>query len=436
MAYVLYAANTWYGDAADVKPNATTYAGHILVEKDTGKFYVAYGGAWVLKSVESTTADMVKSTYDPNADGVIAAAQLDSAMATDAEVTTAVSNHAGAADPHTGYRLESVAVPNADLATMVQKTYKGRTTASTGVPEDVAVATLKTDLALVKADVGLGSVDNVQQQPLDADLTALAGLVGVQGDILYRDATQWQRLPKGSASQLLRQNVGLTAPEWATIAGGGDVVADDVSATVQNIVAYNAVGGKNITELTGTQGDVLYHDGTSWVKLPKGTANQRLSMNAGATAPEWQTVAGGGWTTVVKTEDESRTNNTLLDDATLVFTTLANTQYVIRLVVHMLTNATADSKYRMAHAGTTTRVRRRIVRTATNDIPAEVASLAAFDAADVVLSTTGTLPFVEEHIVLQVGASGGVLSFKWAQNTTNAGAMTVLEGSYLEYATS
>ena len=55
MAYVLYAANTWYGDAADVKPNATTYAGHILVEKDTGKFYAAYGGAWVLKSSEDGT---------------------------------------------------------------------------------------------------------------------------------------------------------------------------------------------------------------------------------------------------------------------------------------------------------------------------------------------------------------------------------------------
>jgi hypothetical protein len=53
-------------------------------------------------------------------------------------------------------------------------------------------------------------------QPLDADLTALAGLAGVQGDIIYRDATQWQRLPKGTALQILRQNAALTAPEWGT----------------------------------------------------------------------------------------------------------------------------------------------------------------------------------------------------------------------------
>ena len=51
-------------------------------------------------------------------------------------------------------------VTNAKLADMATKTYKGRTTAGTGVPEDVAVATLKTDLILVKADVGLGNVDN------------------------------------------------------------------------------------------------------------------------------------------------------------------------------------------------------------------------------------------------------------------------------------
>jgi hypothetical protein len=41
---------------------------------------------------------------------------------------------------------------------------------------DVDAAQVKADMALTKSDVGLGSVDNVQQQPLDADLTAVAGL--------------------------------------------------------------------------------------------------------------------------------------------------------------------------------------------------------------------------------------------------------------------
>jgi hypothetical protein len=52
------------------------------------------------------------------------------------------------------------AVTNAKAAQMATKTYKGRTTAATGNAEDIPVATVKADLVLVKADVGLGSVDN------------------------------------------------------------------------------------------------------------------------------------------------------------------------------------------------------------------------------------------------------------------------------------
>ena len=35
------------------------------------------------------------------------------------------------------------------------------------------------------------------------------------------------------------------------------------------------------------QGDLLYRDGSNWVRLPKGVAHQSLYMNAGLTAPEW-----------------------------------------------------------------------------------------------------------------------------------------------------
>lgn len=40
---------------------------------------------------------------------------------------------------------------------------------------------------------------------------------------------------------------------------------------------------------TTTQGDLIYHNGTDNVRLAKGTASQVLTMNAGATAPEWAT---------------------------------------------------------------------------------------------------------------------------------------------------
>ena len=51
-----------------------------------------------------------------------------------------------------------------------------------------------------------------------------------------------------------------------------------------------------IPKSTGTTaGDVIYYTGASTpVRLGIGTANQVLAVNAGATAPEWKTPAGGG----------------------------------------------------------------------------------------------------------------------------------------------
>lgn len=144
---------------------------------------------------------------------------------------------------------------------------------------------------------------------------------------------------------------------------------------------------------------------------------------------------GGTWTTAVKNADQTNNTSTLVDDTVLQFNTVANTQYTIRLIAFLLTNATADSKYRIVHTGTTTRVRRRIKRTATTDIAQTIELKTAFDAADVVLSTTGLNPWVEEDIILQVGATGGVFKLQWAQVTANAGPTSCLEGSYLEYTT-
>ena len=70
-----------------------------------------------------------------------------------------------------------------------------------------------------------------------------------------------------------------------------------------------AKGGTNLTSFAA--GDVLYATGaTTLAKLPKGAASNVLTMNSGATAPEWAAAAGGGaWTFISKT--------TISDDATV-----------------------------------------------------------------------------------------------------------------------
>jgi hypothetical protein len=61
----------------------------------------------------------------------------------------------------------------------------------------------------------------------------------------------------------------------------GVIVAQDI--------ATNAVNGTHIQMGSDAEGDTLYYNGTDYVRLAKGTAGQVLSMNTGATAPEWST---------------------------------------------------------------------------------------------------------------------------------------------------
>ena len=52
-------------------------------------------------------------------------------------------------------------------------------------------------------------------------------------------------------------------------------------------MATKGTDGTDVGTTLTTQGDILYRDGSGLQRLPKGTANQVLKMNAGATAPEY-----------------------------------------------------------------------------------------------------------------------------------------------------
>jgi hypothetical protein len=82
-----------------------------------------------------------------------------------------------------------------------------------------------------------------------------------------------------------------------------DTIYNDYNGSISNAnIAANAAiadtklgtistaGKVNTTALTTTSqaaGDILYNNGSGWVRLAKGTANYYLHMNSGATAPEW-----------------------------------------------------------------------------------------------------------------------------------------------------
>ena len=76
----------------------------------------------------------------------------------------------------------------------------------------------------------------------------------------------------------------------------GVIVAQDI--------ATNAVNGTHLAMGSDAAGDTLYYNGTDYVRLGKGTAGQVLTMDGGATAPEWATGTGGGGGGSAFVEDE------------------------------------------------------------------------------------------------------------------------------------
>ena len=73
----------------------------------------------------------------------------------------------------------------------------------------------------------------------------------------------------------------------------------------------NSVSGSKIAMGSDAQGDVLYYNGTDYVRLPKGTAGQALVINTGATAPEWGSAGGPslGTDAVIRTNAKTIAEN-------------------------------------------------------------------------------------------------------------------------------
>jgi hypothetical protein len=155
----------------------------------------------------------------------------------------------------------------------INETNTGLVRSATGTVQDVVqgvvVATKTTAGTVFSQPVsgsGFSSGVLAIAQPLDGDLTALAGIAGVEGDLIYRNATQWTRLAKGSSEdRILKQNVGLTAPAWTV----PDICRElGVAATTSGTsVALSGL------DLTSYKMLVLCVNNVSW------TASESLAIN-------------------------------------------------------------------------------------------------------------------------------------------------------------
>lgn len=76
------------------------------------------------------------------------------------------------------------------------------------------------------------------------------------------------------------------ATEETFVATAGVANTDNLTSASSS---FKLIGNGSDFSLTNeAPGDMIYYNGTDWVRFPKGLANQSLVMNSGGTAPEWQ----------------------------------------------------------------------------------------------------------------------------------------------------
>jgi hypothetical protein len=126
----------------------------------------------------------------------------------------------------------------------------------------------------------------------------------------------------------------------ATTTNYGWTTPDDTALVKDGAAAIRTLGSsvdtttKNLNPET-TLGDIAYRSSTANVKtrLGLGTAGQVLTVNSGATAPEWAAVSGGGMTLI---------STTTLSGSTTTVSSIPSTYNSLMFVISGLTASAAN----------------------------------------------------------------------------------------------
>jgi hypothetical protein len=159
------------------------------------------------------------------------------------------------------WTIDPAVVTNAKMADMTTKTYKGRTAGTTGAPEDVAVATLKTDLAL-------GNVDNTTDAGKPVS-TAQQTALDLKANLASPTFTGTPALPTGATA--ITQSAGNSTTALATTAF--TTTADNLKA---NLASPTFTGTVTVPGLTINDATDLTINATTGTKI--GQAGSKLGF--------------------------------------------------------------------------------------------------------------------------------------------------------------
>jgi len=138
----------------------------------------------------------------------------------------------------------------------------------------------------------------------------------------------------------------------ATTTNYGWVTPDDTALVKDGAAAIRTLGSSVDTTTKAlnpetTLGDLAYRSSTANVKtrLGLGTAGQVLTVNSGASAPEWATASSGGMTLI---------STTTLSGATTTLSSIPQTYNSLFLIITGMTANTDNQQFRCKINNTTT----------------------------------------------------------------------------------
>ncbi len=192
-----YNANTILAATADNTPAALTVGASTIVgRKSTGDIVALTGAEAGVVLGLGTAATTAATAYATAAQGSTA----DTAVQPARSISTTA--------PLTG---------GGDLSANRTLAVSAASDTAAGVVELATTAETVTGTDTARAVTPAGAA--AAYQPLDADLTDIAGIADAQGDIIVRGASGWERLAKSATSTDVL-TAGASQPAWAAASGG------------------------------------------------------------------------------------------------------------------------------------------------------------------------------------------------------------------------
>ncbi|EKD41789.1 MAG: Kelch repeat protein [uncultured bacterium] len=176
----------------------------------------------------------------------------------------------------------------------------------------ITAAKLGTD-AVTSISGNAGTATALAADPTDCSAGTFATTIAASGSLTCAAVTS-SHITDGeitnadmSASAAIAFNKLAALPEGKVLVGSGSNVATStgingdasLTGTGSLTIADNSVDGTDIALGSDTAGDVMYYDGTDWIRLPKGSDGQVLTLASGV--PSWAAASGGGISYTTKT---------------------------------------------------------------------------------------------------------------------------------------